>query len=322
MAQSRLRRRGRRRRCAQAVLFPRVGAVGVAYLCCVSSARLPSHALMDTSWQGCCLLLPRQMRQQTGCGSLDAPRSATKCIQQTVLYAETAPERGGARARQAPASNRPAVLPDGSYASQTALADTFAGAAAHGAAAAPNLRTLLLAGDFFLGAVVAGAPDPPACLLKLSAPALHPAPAVPAGSGLFSGGLSGVMFMRSTPSHFWKCQCDSACSRPLFVRHCGPASSAHAHVQLIKQEAQRGRHAGCAGALTKLLLRMRELPGVGTAAANRATAEGMLAIAAMLLLGESAALAHPADADSVDRMITCLQARPTGLLSCLAAVQA
>lgn len=59
---------------------------------------------------------------------------------------------------------------------------------------------------------------------------------------------------------------------------------------------------------------MRELPGVGTVAANRATAEGMLAIAAMLLLGESSALAHPADADSVDRMITCLQARPTGLI--------
>ncbi len=56
-----------------------------------------------------------------------------------------------------PTSNRPAVLPDGSYASQTALADNFAGAAALGANAAPNLRTLLLAGDFFLGAVVAGA---------------------------------------------------------------------------------------------------------------------------------------------------------------------
>jgi len=55
-----------------------------------------------------------------------------------------------------PTSNRPAVLPDGSYASQTALADNFAGAAALGANAAPNLRTLL-AGDFFLGAVVAGA---------------------------------------------------------------------------------------------------------------------------------------------------------------------
>ncbi len=54
---------------------------------------------------------------------------------------------------------------------------------------------------------------------------------------------------------------------------------------------------------------MRELPGVGAPAANRATAEGMLAVAAMLLLGESAVLAHPADADSVDRMITCLQAR-------------
>ena len=110
---------------------------------------------------GCCRA---RCASKRGNGSLDAPRSATKCIQQTVLYAETAPERGGARARQAPASNRPAVLPDGSYASQTALADTFAGAAAHGAAAAPNLRTLLLAGDFFLGAVVAGAPAPlPAC---------------------------------------------------------------------------------------------------------------------------------------------------------------
>ncbi len=64
-----------------------------------------------------------------------------------------------------------------------------------------------------------------------------------------------------------------------------------------------------AGALTKLLLRMRELPGAGAGAANRASAESMLAIAAMLLLGESAALPHPADADSVDRMVTCLQAR-------------
>ena len=127
------------------------------------------------------------------------------------------------------------------------------------------------------------------------------------------------MFMRPTPSQAWKCQCDSLCSRSLLVRHCGPAGSTHAQVQRIKQEAQRGRRACCAGALTKLLLRMRELPGVGTAAANRATAEGMLAIAAMLLLGESAALAHPADADSVDRMITCLQARSPGLLPCLAA---
>lgn len=147
---------------------------------------------MRMVWQGCCLLLPRQMRQQTGCVSSGAPRPATKCVQQTVLYANATCECGGARTRQAPASNRPAVLPDGSYASQTALADTFAGAAALGAAAAPNLRTLLLAGDFFLGAVVAGAPGPPACLLKLSALALHPAPALPAGSSLPGGGLSEI----------------------------------------------------------------------------------------------------------------------------------
>jgi hypothetical protein len=72
-------------------------------------------------------------------------------------------------ARQMPTSNRPAVLPDGSYASQTALADNFAGAAALGASAAPNLRTLLLAGDFFLGAVVAGAapPRPLGCMVRV-----------------------------------------------------------------------------------------------------------------------------------------------------------
>jgi hypothetical protein len=38
---------------------------------------------------------------------------------------------------------------------QTALADTFALPASM-AANAPNLRTLLLSGDFFLGGVVAG----------------------------------------------------------------------------------------------------------------------------------------------------------------------
>ena len=38
---------------------------------------------------------------------------------------------------------------------QTAMADTFALPASM--AAAPNLRTLLLSGDFFLGGVVAGA---------------------------------------------------------------------------------------------------------------------------------------------------------------------
>ncbi len=46
---------------------------------------------------------------------------------------------------------------------QTALADTFALPASM-AASAPNLRTLLLSGDFFLGGVVAGSPVPAANL--------------------------------------------------------------------------------------------------------------------------------------------------------------
>eukprot|EP00884_Botryococcus_braunii_P022038 jgi/Botrbrau1/8518/Bobra.0029s0022.1 len=54
-----------------------------------------------------------------------------------------------------PVSNRPAVLADGSYATQTALADTFALPMAT-TNSAPNLRTLLLSGDFFLGSVIAG----------------------------------------------------------------------------------------------------------------------------------------------------------------------
>ncbi|KAK9813120.1 hypothetical protein WJX72_009365 [[Myrmecia] bisecta] len=52
-----------------------------------------------------------------------------------------------------PATNRPAVLADGSYATQTALADTFTLPSL--SSSAPNLRTLLLAGDFFLGGVIA-----------------------------------------------------------------------------------------------------------------------------------------------------------------------
>lgn len=59
------------------------------------------------------------------------------------------------------AAARPAVLADGSYATQTALPGEGAGGAAGNAAAAaaasnvPNLRALLLGGDYFLGAVIA-----------------------------------------------------------------------------------------------------------------------------------------------------------------------
>ena len=37
------------------------------------------------------------------------------------------------------------------------------------------------------------------------------------------------------------------------------------------------------------------------------TAEAMLFVAAILRLGESAQMAHPIDADSQDRMVTCLE---------------
>ncbi len=97
------------------------------------------------------------------------------------------------------------------------------------------------------------------------------------------------------------CKSTRRCAQHAVHVRAGRAS----HSAGLRAEAAAAR----AGALTKLLLRMRELPGAGAHAANRASAEGMLAIAAMLLLGESAALPHPADADSVDRMVTCLQAR-------------
>nr|BAC87706.1 coatomer subunit beta [Botryococcus braunii] len=115
-----------------------------------------------------------------------------------------------------PVSNRPAVLADGSYATQVAQPDTFTLPSAGLTPATPNLRTLLLSGDFFLGGVIAGA-------------------------------------------------------------------------------------------LTKLVLRQRKAGG-DPVQLNRSMAEAMLYITSILRLGESPVLAHPADADSVDRMTTCLQA--------------
>eukprot|EP00887_Chlorella_sp_A99_P002075 scaffold21.g2075.t1 len=72
---------------------------------------------------------------------------------------------------------RPAVLADGSYATQTALpGEPLPSAAAASAANAPNLRALLLGGDFFLGAVVASAFAKLA--LRLRATGGMPAPAL------------------------------------------------------------------------------------------------------------------------------------------------
>lgn len=66
-----------------------------------------------------------------------------------------------------------------------------------------------------------------------------------------------------------------------------------------------------AATLTKLVLRLKELRALPPASVNRLTADVMLLIAAILRLGESGAAAqaglHPMDADSRDRMATCLR---------------
>jgi hypothetical protein len=61
-----------------------------------------------------------------------------------------------------------------------------------------------------------------------------------------------------------------------------------------------------AASLTKLVLRLGGL-GVPRAAVHRASASAMLAIVAMLRLGESAALPTPLDDDSRDRMGSCIK---------------
>ncbi|KAA6416886.1 MAG: coatomer subunit beta-1-like [Trebouxia sp. A1-2] len=112
------------------------------------------------------------------------------------------------------ASHRPAVLADGSYASQTAITDTITTSSL--SSTAPNIRALLLTGDYFLGGVVAGA-------------------------------------------------------------------------------------------LTKLLLRLRKSTNADEMEVNKLTAEAMLYIVSILRLGESQASLHPRDDDAVDRMVTCLK---------------
>lgn len=64
-----------------------------------------------------------------------------------------------------------------------------------------------------------------------------------------------------------------------------------------------------AGALTKLLLRLRKLNEVDALEVNKLTAEAMLYIVSILRLGESQASQHPRDDDAVDRMVTCLKVR-------------
>ena len=62
-----------------------------------------------------------------------------------------------------------------------------------------------------------------------------------------------------------------------------------------------------AGALTKLLLRLRKSTNAEGTEVNKLTAEAMLYIVSILRLGESQASLHPRDDDAVDRMVTCLK---------------
>ena len=62
-----------------------------------------------------------------------------------------------------------------------------------------------------------------------------------------------------------------------------------------------------AGALTKLLLRLRKSTDAEATEVNKLTAEAMLYIVSILRLGESQASLHPRDDDAVDRMVTCLK---------------
>ena len=64
-----------------------------------------------------------------------------------------------------------------------------------------------------------------------------------------------------------------------------------------------------AGALTKLLLRLRKSTNAEGSEVNKLTAEAMLYIVSILRLGESQASLHPRDDDAVDRMVTCLKVR-------------
>lgn len=45
-------------------------ATSVACVCCVSRARLPSHAIICMCWQDYCALLPLQLPQQLACAAL------------------------------------------------------------------------------------------------------------------------------------------------------------------------------------------------------------------------------------------------------------
>lgn len=163
------------------------------------------------------------------------------------------------------AAARPAVLADGSYATQTALPGSEAGGVAAAAAAAanvPNLRCV--------------------CVVWV-----------------------------------WGCR-RQGCRVAQVPAHLSPPPTPHQPLAcsalLLGGDFFLG--AVVAATLTKLVLRLRALHALPPASLNRLTADVMALIAAMLRLGESgacvAAGVHPLDADSRDRMATCLRTLTSG----------
>lgn len=98
---------------------------------------------------------------------------------------------------------------------------------------------------------------------------------------------------------------------------CPPANPTHTHTHTLptcRALLLGGDYflgAVIAATLTKLVLRLRALRALPPASINRLSADVMQLIAGMLRLGESGAAVtaglHPIDADSRDRMATCLR---------------
>ena len=85
------------------------------------------------------------LRRSTGDDAVDGPAGNSAA---SASSASATPAVTGSR--------RPAVLADGTYATQAAIVELPSSSIAAAAGGAPNLRALLLGGDFFVGGVLAG----------------------------------------------------------------------------------------------------------------------------------------------------------------------
>lgn len=184
----------------------------------------------------------------------------------------------------------PPPHPYNTRSSQSAVAEVSSASAlaATGAGSGPNLRALLLAGDFFLGGVVAGTQVK--LLLRLKA-----LKETPGASGLELG-------MR-----IWAaCCCSTRCvvplHTPMHTRACPPVVLALPGARLLLLLLDSATLT-----LQPLLISPTPRPPTGPQL-NAYTAEAMQYVVATLRLGEAAgATPTPLDADSRDRMMLCLR---------------